>query len=132
MGVNHPCIASPPTCKAYPIAILLHDHCAIYAFLPTPLLYAVHSIILVMVIACKGHHSLHVEYAERENVYGILFRCSLFCEYVHLEYICIHVIYRVHRVEYVIHILVVSPQEYVKRSTGLTHTHTTAEHTTVL
>jgi len=25
----------PPTCKAYPIAIRLHDHCAIYAP-PTP------------------------------------------------------------------------------------------------
>jgi len=28
----------PPFCKAYPIAILFHDHCAIYALLPTPLL----------------------------------------------------------------------------------------------
>jgi len=27
----------PPTCKAYPIAILLHDHCAIYAPPPNPL-----------------------------------------------------------------------------------------------
>ena len=35
VGVNHPFIA-PPTCKAYPIAILLHDHWAIYALLPTP------------------------------------------------------------------------------------------------
>jgi len=26
----------PPTCKAYAIAILLHDHWAIYALLPTP------------------------------------------------------------------------------------------------
>jgi len=26
----------PPTCKAYPIAILLHDHCAIYARPLTP------------------------------------------------------------------------------------------------
>ena len=24
-------ISPPPTCKAYPIATLLHDHCAIYA-----------------------------------------------------------------------------------------------------
>jgi len=27
---------SPSTCKAYPIAILVHDHCAIYAPPPTP------------------------------------------------------------------------------------------------
>jgi len=25
----------PPTCKAYPIALLLHDHCAIYPPPPT-------------------------------------------------------------------------------------------------
>jgi len=34
---------------------------------------------------------------------------SLFCEYNHLEYVRIHVIYR----EYGIHIRVVAPQEYV-------------------
>ena len=44
----------PPTCKAYPIAILLHAHCAIYALPPTPLLYAIHHTILVMAISCKG------------------------------------------------------------------------------
>jgi len=38
----------------------------------------------------------------------------LFCEYYHLEYVRIHVIYRVNQAEYVIHILVVAPQEYVK------------------
>ena len=52
--------------------------------------------------------SLHVEYAERGNEYGILFRCSLFCENV-LEYVRIHAIYRVNQAEYVIHILVVAP-----------------------
>jgi len=31
-----------PTCKAYPIAILLHDHCAICALPPTALLYAIY------------------------------------------------------------------------------------------
>jgi len=30
VGVNHP-FTPPPTCEAYPIAILLHDHCEIYA-----------------------------------------------------------------------------------------------------
>jgi len=30
VGVHHPLIA-PPICKAYPIAILLYDHCAIFA-----------------------------------------------------------------------------------------------------
>jgi len=43
-----------PSCKAYPIAILLHDHCAIYAVPSTPLLYAIHHTILVMAILCKG------------------------------------------------------------------------------
>jgi len=37
---------------------------------------------------------LHVLYAERGNEYGILFRFSLFCEYICLQYIHIHVIYR--------------------------------------
>jgi len=33
----------PPTCKAYPIAMLLHDHCAIYA--PhRPLLFMPHTV----------------------------------------------------------------------------------------
>jgi len=38
---------------------------------------------------------------------------SLFCEYIHLEYVHIHVIYRVNQAECVSHILVVAPQEYV-------------------
>jgi len=54
-----------------------------------------------------------VEYVERGNEYGILFIVSLFCEYVHVEYIRIHVIYEVNQAEYVIHIRVVAPQEYV-------------------
>jgi len=43
-----------PTCKAYPIAILLHDCWAIDALLPTPLLFAIHHTVLVMAISCKG------------------------------------------------------------------------------
>ena len=57
--------------------------------------------------------NLHVEYAERGKEYGILFIASLFCEYVQLAYIRIHAIYRVNQAEYVIHILVAVPQEYV-------------------
>jgi len=38
---------------------------------------------------------------------------SLFCEYVHLEYVHIHAIYRVNQAEYIIRIRVVAPQEYV-------------------
>jgi len=38
---------------------------------------------------------------------------GLFCEYVHLEYVRIHVICRVDQAEYVVRILVVAPQEYV-------------------
>jgi len=56
---------------------------------------------------------LHVEYAEQGKSYGIRFICSLFCEYNQLEYVRIHVIYRVSQAEYVIHILAVVPQEYV-------------------
>jgi len=52
--------------------------------------------------------TLHVE-----QEYCILFIISLFCEYIHLEYIRIDVIYRVNQAEYVLHILVVAPQEYV-------------------
>ena len=37
----------------------------------------------------------------------------MFCEYMCLEYVRIPVIYRVHPAEYVMHILVVAPQEYV-------------------
>ena len=57
--------------------------------------------------------ALHVEYAEPGKEYGIQFIYSLFCEYIHLEYERIRVIYRVNRAEYGIHILVVAPQEYV-------------------
>jgi len=53
---------------------------------------------------------LHVEYAERGIEYGILFIFSLFCEYIHLEYM---VIYRVDQAEYLTHMLAVAPQEYV-------------------
>jgi len=34
------------------------------------------------------------------NPLGILFIFSLFCEYVYLEYVCIHVIYRINQAEY--------------------------------
>jgi len=43
-----------PNCKAYPIAILLHAQCAIYAPSPTPPLYAIHNTIFVMAISCQG------------------------------------------------------------------------------
>jgi len=32
---------------------------------------------------------------------------------MHLDYVRIHAIYRVHQAEYVIHILVVAPEKYV-------------------
>jgi len=57
VGVDHPFI-SHSTCKAYPIAIQLHAHCAIYAPLtddpPHIPIYAMHHAILVMAISCKG------------------------------------------------------------------------------
>jgi len=51
-------ILPPPTCKAYPIAILLHGHCAIYAP-PTPNspLYATHHTLLGMAILCIGKNA---------------------------------------------------------------------------
>jgi len=55
--------------------------------------------------------TLLVEYAEREKEYGIRFIFSLFCEYIHLEYVRIHGIYRANQAEYVIHVFVVAPQE---------------------
>jgi len=58
--------------------------------------------------------SLHVEYAGGENnIRCILFILSLFYEHSNLEYVHIHVIYRVNQAEYVIRILVAAPQEYV-------------------
>jgi len=57
--------------------------------------------------------TLHVEYTERGTEYGILFIFSLFCEFSHLQYVRIHVMYSVDQAEYDIHILVVAPQEYV-------------------
>ena len=57
--------------------------------------------------------SLRVEYVERGKEYGILFIMSLFCDYIQLEYVRIHVIYRVHQAEYVIHILLAASQKYV-------------------
>jgi len=54
-----------------------------------------------------GHYMLNTKNE------GILFIFSLFCENITLEYVRIHVIYRVNQAEYVIHMLVVAPQEYV-------------------
>jgi len=61
----------------------------------------------------RNARTLRVEYAERGNESSILFLFSLFCEYIHLEYVRIHDMHRDNQVEYVIHILVVAPQEYV-------------------
>jgi len=56
---------------------------------------------------------LRVECAARGKEHGILFIFSLFSEYIQLEYVRIHVIYRLNQAEYGIHIRVVAPQEYV-------------------
>jgi len=64
----------PPTCKAYPIALLLRDHCAIYAPLPTPPLYAIHHTILVMAISCKGQSESG---CGRQNAYVCIYFISL-------------------------------------------------------
>jgi len=41
--------------------------------------------------------ALHAEYAERRRKCEIIFRFSLFCEYIDLEYIRVPVIYRVNQ-----------------------------------
>ena len=56
MRVHHPVIAPRPTCKSYPIAILLHIHCAIYGHPPTPL-FLPDTVQLAMAISCKGQLS---------------------------------------------------------------------------
>jgi len=56
----------------------------------------------------------HVEYAGGSIQYGTLFVFSLLYEYSNLEYEHIPVYYRVHSVEYGIHIRVAASQEYVK------------------
>jgi len=61
----------------------------------------------------EGVGILYVEYVERGKGYGSLFRCRLFCEYIHLEYVRIHVVYRVNQAEYAVHIRVAASQEYV-------------------
>jgi len=46
------------------------------------------------------------KHAERRRKYGILFRFSLFCEYMNLQYVRVPVICRVNSAEYNIHVLV--------------------------
>ena len=74
--------------------------------------------------------SLYVEYAEQRVKYGILFIFSPIYEYSHVEYEHVPIYYRVHQAEYGIHIIIAVSQEYVKQSTGHTHTgHTDRENT---
>jgi len=48
----------PPHCKAYPIVMLMHGHCAVYAPPPTtPFLCYIHHTILVMAISCKSQEA---------------------------------------------------------------------------
>ena len=72
----------PSSCNAYPIAMLLHDLCTIYAPLPTPLVYAIHHTTLVMAISCKGQVScykifFHSEASVHESI--LLFAQTSFC-----------------------------------------------------
>jgi len=50
---------------------------------------------------------------ERRTKYGILSIFGVFCEYINLEYVHIHVTYRVQQVEYAIRIHMAAPHEYV-------------------
>jgi len=58
--------------------------------------------------------SLQAEYAGERIQNNILFIFILFYEYSNLEYVHIHVIYRVNQAEYGIRILLAASQEYVK------------------
>jgi len=74
---------------------------------------------------------LNTQNEEKNTEFYSYYIFSPVCEYIDLEYVRMHVICRVNQAEYVIHILyilVVAPQEYVKQSTGHTHTgHTDRE-----
>ena len=60
-----------PSCKAYPIAILLHDQCAICNPPTAPLLYAIHHTILAIVISCKGQRKTWTAGARGDDGTGI-------------------------------------------------------------
>jgi len=62
----------------------------------------------------------------RNEEYNTVFYSYLACfvKYMHLENVRMHVIYEVNQTEYVIHVIVVAPQEYVnicltRRAMGL-------------
>jgi len=66
----------------------------------------------------KGDNNSHSKVTKpnmlnTRNEERILFIVCLFYEYIHLEYVRIHLIYRVNQAEHVIHIRVLAPQEYV-------------------
>jgi len=50
------------------------------------------SVAAILAVCAVG---LHVECAAQRIKYGILFISSLFCEHMNLEYVRVHVIYRV-------------------------------------
>ena len=56
-------------------------------------------------------YMLNTRNEEPNNEFSSYLAC--FCEYIHLEYVRIHIIYRVNQAEYVIHTIAVAPQEYV-------------------
>jgi len=68
----------PQTANAYPIAILLHTHCAIYTPPPTLPLNAIHHTILVMAISCKGQGTARGCVPRRGRITSIINR------YIHI------------------------------------------------
>jgi len=57
----------PPTCNAWPVAILLHAlACAIYAPQPTPSLYAIYHTILAITISCEGQTRIRFQKSKTE------------------------------------------------------------------
>jgi len=69
--------------------------------------------VLVCVCECARVCESTCEYAERIIEYSLLFICSPFYEYSHLEYEHVPVSYRVHQAEYVLHFCMAASQEYV-------------------
>ena len=75
----------PPTYKAYPIAILVHDHCAIYAPPPIPPSYTMHHTKLVMAISCKGQDAVDKRVAHVALVLMYMYVCMYVCMYIYIS-----------------------------------------------
>jgi len=89
----------PPTCIGQTVALLLHDYWAVYEPPPTSLLYALHHIILVITISCKGqtfppwwniYHERSERWVARTSLYVYIY--AYICLFIYLYlYVCMYV-----------------------------------------